>query len=437
MKKGIKHLYYIAVTGLSLITFSLHHAYAGPGINRPDSVLNLKPWTLALPINSNGLEQEGTKCIFITNQALNAGFTSKYFYVSADTGVTFWCPIEGATTSPGIGSDHPRTELVETTNRPSTQYASLTAIAAVKQYPSKTNDIIIGQIHGAGAFGYAPFVMLHANAGNIIAYVKGDTTGNTGTAKYTLLQNVAIGAKITYTITSDSTNIYFTASCPGATGTGKWNTPIPSIWAGLPVRFSAGDYVQDTGISSTDGGMITFYQLLINLKNLLPLPPLSYLNAQSLQHGTVRLQWAFNEPTNNVTTVIERSDYTGVFHAIAMIRNNADGLNFTYTDTVCFSGQYAYRLKMTDNNGETEFSKIMPLMMEGNQQQFKVSTLIHNGITIFNSGKTCAAELYNAAGTIVSKFMINSGQNTYPIPNNLLRGIYYVRSGGNVFKVIN
>jgi len=437
LNKRFKHLCYTAVTGLSLMIFSLHNAYAGPGISSPDSVLNLTSWTLTLPINSNGLEQEGTKCISITNQALNAGYTSKYFYVSADTGITFWCPIDGATTSPGVGSDHPRTELVEITNRALGQYASLSAIAAVKQYPSKTNDIIIGQIHGGAAFSYAPFVMLHATAGNIIAYVKGDTTGNAGTTKYTLLQNVNIGAKVSYSIASDSTTIYFTASCPGATGTGKWSTPIPPTWAGLPVRFSAGDYVQDTGISSIDGGMITFYQLLINLKNLLPLPALSYFNVQESLHGTIRLQWSFNKPPTNVSMTVERSDYKGVFYAIKMIGSTAvNGNQYTYTDTAANAGQYIYRLKMTDDNGETKYSKTVAITIEGIPQQIRISTLIHNGISVFNSGNDCAALLYNESGKVVGKFIIKPGENTYPVAGNLFTGVYYLRVGGKVFKVL-
>ena len=417
----------------------MNKANAGINVLPPDSILNLQPWSLALPININGQEQMGTKCISITNTALNAGYTSKYFYSSADTGVTFWCPIDGATTSPGVGSDHPRTELVETTNRPMGQKQSLTAIVAVNQYASKSKDIIIGQIHGAGAFSYAPFVMLHATNGSIIAYVKGDTVGNTGISKSTLIQNVAIGAKVSYTIYSDSTTIYFTASCAGATGTGKWNTPIPSIWSGLPVRFSAGDYVQDTGQSSTDGGKVTFYKLVIDLSKTLPVPALSFFEAYKEPQGKVKVNWTLNALQNNLIYILERSDAAGLFHAITTIKakeNTIDGINYSFTDTPENNGYIAYRLLIINDKGEMECSKISTVNLSDNKPQIVVASIASNN-TIFvkNEGKECMAHLYSDHGNIIGKYLLKTGQYKYSIPYNISKGIYYLKTIGNVFKV--
>ena len=439
MNKILKYCIDTAVICLYLLSLSLNKANAGIYVLPPDSILNLKPWSLALPININGQEQMGTKCISITNTALNAGYTSKYFYSSADTGVTFWCPIDGATTSPGVGSDHPRTELVETTNRPMGQKQSLTAIVAINQYASKSKDIIIGQIHGAGTFSYAPFVMLHATNGSIIAYVKGDTVGNTGISKSVLLQNVAIGAKLSYTIYSDSTDIYFTASCAGATGTGKWNTPIPAIWSGLPVRFSAGDYVQDTGQSSTDGGKVTFYKLVIDLSKTLPVPALSFFEANKETQGKVKINWALNDKQNNLLYKLERSDGNGLFHAIATIKSNEntiDGINYSYTDTPEKNGYIGYRLLIINDNGEMEYSKISTVNLSDNNQQIVVASIASNNtIFIRNEGKECIAQLYTEQGKIAGSFIIKTGQYTYPIPYNISKGIYYLKTVGNVFKV--
>jgi hypothetical protein len=135
-----------------------------------------------------------------------------------------------------------------------------------KQF-SSTGDVIIGQIHGAGtpASSY-PFVMLHAMNDSIVAVVKGDTVGNTGTKRYTLLRNVTLGAKISFSIV-DSTNshIYFSASCTGATGKGSWNTAVPANWKTVLVRFQVGNYLQDHDLSAASslGSKVNLYSLKV------------------------------------------------------------------------------------------------------------------------------------------------------------------------------
>jgi|GEM_PF-3370874 len=243
----------------------------------PNQVLDLSLWKLSVPVDANGGNTGAATTI--SNNSLLHGYSSSYFYVldSPYTNVVrFWCPVNGATTTPGSGSDHPRTELQET---PLTWYTQdqpgitgetiggrLSAVVSVKQFPD-TADVIIGQIHGAGtvASGY-PFVMLHIRNDSVIAYVKGDTVGNAGTVHATLLTNVALGAQVTYSIVDSSNNkIYITASAPGASGTGSWNTPVPTPWQTVQVRFTAGNYLQDhePGAASSIGCKLNCYSLKI------------------------------------------------------------------------------------------------------------------------------------------------------------------------------
>jgi len=223
----------------------------------PNQVLNLTKWKLSVPVDASGGNAGAATTISISS--LLAGYNSSYFYVldSPYTNIVrFWCPANGATTSPGSGSDHPRTELIET---PLLWYTKnqtgisgetiggrLNAQISVKQH-SDVQDIIVGQIHGGGTVASSyPFVMLHVKNDSVFAVVKGDTVGNANTLKYTLLRNYTLGSKITFSIV-DSTNnkLYFTASSAGATGPGSWNTPVPSKWTTVQLRFSAGNYLQD------------------------------------------------------------------------------------------------------------------------------------------------------------------------------------------------
>lgn len=244
----------------------------------PYSVLQLGSiWKLSVPVDANGGNSGAATTV--SNNRLRDGYSSDYFYTidSPYTNVVrLWCPVNGATTTPGAGSDHPRTELAE---YPMTWYTEdqsnisgetiggrLTAVVSVKQH-SPVGDIIIGQIHGAGtiASGY-PFVMLHIRHDSLIAYVKGDTVGNGGTVKSLLLKNIELGTKINFTITdSADNNIYFHASASGSTGSGLWHTPVPAPWRTVQLRFSAGNYLQDHDINASGslGSKVNLYSLQI------------------------------------------------------------------------------------------------------------------------------------------------------------------------------
>jgi len=245
----------------------------------PYAVLQLGDiWKLSVPVDANGGNTGSATTI--SNNKLKQGYSSDYFYTvdSPYTNVVrLWCPVNGATTTPGQGSDHPRTELAE---YPLTWYSEdqaqiigeiiggrLTAVTAVKQH-GPSADIIIGQIHGAGsvASGY-PFVMLHLRHDSIIAYVKGDTVGNAGTVKSVLLKNVALGTKIHYSITDSTDNhIYFKVTAAGATGTGTWNAVVPEPWKTVQLRFSAGNYLQDhdPNAPASMGSKVNLYSLHID-----------------------------------------------------------------------------------------------------------------------------------------------------------------------------
>lgn len=267
----------LTLLALSLACAPLAHAQT------PHQVLNLAAWKLTLPVDSNG----GTTgpAISIANSQLVTGYAhANYFYVkpTEPTVVQFWCPSNGATTSPGSGSDHPRTELLENGGWRLSRGGTLFARAQVLKYPPGDRDIIIGQIHGGKVtennvvtdFSSAPFVMLHVKNGQLFIVIKGATSGNTGTVQQTLLTNVGLQKNLVYKLRTDGTRIYVAASCVGATpnpalpppsasGTVSWSVLVPTAWQNKPVRFAAGAYVQDLSSLATDGGRMAFTQLTL------------------------------------------------------------------------------------------------------------------------------------------------------------------------------
>ena len=431
--KSIQHLAFVCV----LFVFSSLNGKADT--IPPTKLLNLAPWKLTLPINSSGVEQMGTTAISKDSSKLLKGYFSKYFYGTPDSGVAFWCPINGATTTPTAGSNHPRTELTEnyqwTMDKPGTLSASL----IVNKYPKDTSDIIIGQIHGGGVSNTAAFVMLHIYSGSIIAYVKGTLTNNVGTQKSTLLKNVSLGARLDYTISTDGTNIIITAASPSATGTGYWKVGIPTPWNGITVRFQAGSYVQSTGKDSTDGGLLTFYKLNITHGNPLPIS-IENFEANVLNNKLIKLNWKMASEKENASIAIERSkdgiSFVPIGKAEVPKVNGSTGQNF-YNDINPFSGMNFYRLAWQNIDGEKQYSKVVSANCICNEGITISQNPLTNTATLHYNGTLGAAFLYNSVGKVCAKYTISKGQNIIYL-NKITgsSGIYFLKVEDKSFKLL-
>jgi hypothetical protein len=237
----------------------------------PKDILDLSLWSLSIPVDANGSNTGSATTI--KTSVLNSTYTSSYFYISSDNGVVFWCPTDGATTSPGQGSDHPRTELRETLNWTMAAKGKLQSTLVVNRHPIDTADIIIGQIHCSNTYSSVPFVMLHLKDGIIQAVIKQSLTASVY-HKQNLISGISTGTKIYYSIYTNGATIYFNVitTPPGGTSTtSTWQDAVPTDFSpsSVQVHFAAGDYVQDhtpnDGLfpNSTDGGRVTMYTLTI------------------------------------------------------------------------------------------------------------------------------------------------------------------------------
>jgi hypothetical protein len=197
-----------------------------------------------------------------------------------DGSLHFWAPVAGATTP---NSQHARTELVSLkTFTAGTGRHTLRTSLTVSQVPRSKQDIIVGQIHGAGDINSVSFVMLHYDAGAVRVVVKEGQSGPTSD-KYPLITGVPLGGRFDYAIIDDGDG---DISCTATYGQNSRTVkiPIPAPFKGATVRFQAGDYQQadssgggadsssaDSGATSSDatsadtggqdGGRVTFFSL--------------------------------------------------------------------------------------------------------------------------------------------------------------------------------
>jgi Alginate lyase len=174
-------------------------------------------------------------------------------------GLTFWAPADGALTP---NSTHPRTELNSLDNFTAGKGThALTASLAVSQVPSDTQDVIIGQIHGADDISSVAYVMLHYRAGIIEVVVKQKQSGS-ASDRYPLLYGVPLGARFDFGIT-DNGNGTMTFTASHGTEKASMDAPIPPAFSGATVRFQTGAYQQSDAVPGTaagdDGARVTFY----------------------------------------------------------------------------------------------------------------------------------------------------------------------------------
>lgn len=216
----------------------------------PSGNFDLSVWKLTLPTGSGAKKADE-----ILSPALVKGYTSQYFYTNSDGAMTFWAPVNGVTTG---GTHYPRSELREM-KASGAEYdwtesdgvAVLRATCSVLQAPTSTGKTVIGQIHAKSI--NLPLLKLAYDRGQIVALVK-KTSKNDEDTPYKL-GRVGIGEKVNYEIRLDGDALTISANGVSAT------VSVAEDWRPVTFYFKAGNYVQATGDSSTDGGRVAFYSI--------------------------------------------------------------------------------------------------------------------------------------------------------------------------------
>ena len=172
------------------------------------------------------------------------------------------------------------------------------------------------------------------------------------------------------------------------------------------------DYVDDASviISSTNGG---------------PLPvTLSSFTAVLQQSHQVKIAWATSMELNSKSYAVERSEDGVIFNTVATktaAGNSSVQSNYSTTDdiTAVTATIVYYRLRLTDINGKSSISKVVPVMLKKSIGNFIVSpNPFRNNINInieWSKNETAVVKVFNVAGTVVASKSIN-----------MLKGLNYV-----------
>ncbi|MNP31594.1 Alginate lyase precursor [compost metagenome] len=218
-------------------------------------MIDLSTWNLTLPV--------GVPAVTIETPLLVGGYQDHYFQ-SNSTGLYFWVPVNGSTTSNAI---YPRSELRETQadgklrnwTYPSADNL-LSANLSVSQVPS-TGKLVIGQIHAYGST--SPMLKLEyqfktkTQTANIVIKVRNSPDDETSTV-IPLLSGIPLNQRFSYVIDL-SPNGLLSVMVNGS----LWSQQLSTAWAPKPLYFKAGVYAQDNEGYETEAGAATFYNLKI------------------------------------------------------------------------------------------------------------------------------------------------------------------------------
>ncbi|HEY0308260.1 MAG TPA: polysaccharide lyase family 7 protein [Acidobacteriaceae bacterium] len=226
---------------------------------------NFSPWYLQLPIDqyggtggTNGIQYAATSA---STAQVQAGFVDPYFYADSSCNLLFTAPSNGAVTSPGVGSDHTRSELRElytgtgadsNSDWNSSIGGTLTATGQVNSVSAGSDIATIAQIHGQSL---VFMLLVYRPSSNDIAVDIYNTNSSTSThTRTSVATGITLGSTFTY-------KIVYLANTMAVTVNGSTQSfPIDSSWANTPVYFKLGAYhsVTNTGNPAGDQTQVSF-----------------------------------------------------------------------------------------------------------------------------------------------------------------------------------
>ncbi len=248
-------------TGASLGTYGNTVVSVTDNLKPPYPTFNFGIWKLQLPVDiyggNGGVNGSQFESAEVSSSVLDSGFSDPYFYLNGANQIVFTAPANGATTSPGSGSNHTRSELRElytgtgadaNSDWNSTIGGTMTASVQVASVAPASPEATIGQIHGQSA----TFVVLQYRTSGTISLQLYATPTATSSTNTTLLSGVSLNDAITYTLQYSGNTV--TATVNDVTKGTSSTTPfsVPS-WAGQPVYFKVGAYHDATNTGNGAG----------------------------------------------------------------------------------------------------------------------------------------------------------------------------------------
>ena len=179
---------------------------------------------------------------------------------------------------------------------------------------------------------------------------------------------------------------------------------------------------QGTAASSPDLFVDGIYTETSWNNNVLPVELSSFTSI--INNRNVTLNWATSTETNNSVFEIERSVVNGSWSKVGNVAGNGTTLNghsYSFTDRNLASGNYSYRLKQIDFNGNFEYFNLNNEVNIGIPAKFDLSQNYPNP---FNPSTTINFDL-PTDGKVSVKLFDMSGKEVAVLVNEIKTAGYY------------
>ncbi|CAG5068817.1 hypothetical protein DYBT9623_01549 [Dyadobacter sp. CECT 9623] len=160
--------------------------------------------------------------------------------------------------------------------------------------------------------------------------------------------------------------------------------------------------------------------------------------AKTNEAGRVQLQWATATEMNTSHFEVERSDDAMVFTKIKSV--NAAGysktnVSYQYEDEFLMPGTYYYRLKQVDADGAFDYTRILPVKIDGTETIRAYPNPVTDFITIQSAFPLGDVEIINAAGVRLhaaktSATKLEISMKSFP------NGLYTILMNGKSIKIV-
>jgi hypothetical protein len=238
---------------------------------------------------------------------------------------------------------------------------------------------------------------------------------------------------------SGSTTVTFTA--PGNAQTNQFNWFMPDNNCNQYVNTSqqwtasAGTYQ----LKMLDANQNTVLSPKLYVSGVLPLPVTwMYFTGQTSENNRPVLKWATSSETNASHFEVERSTDARSFGKITSLTaagNSKNATEYSFTDDTATPGNFYYRLKQVDRNGDFDYSRIINVKVDGRTLVRIYPNPVVNKLTIEPATDFSSVEIANLTGVKIHQAtyygkMIELEMGHFP------SGLYTVKVNGDTFKVI-
>ncbi|MBK9333942.1 MAG: T9SS type A sorting domain-containing protein [Ignavibacteria bacterium] len=169
-------------------------------------------------------------------------------------------------------------------------------------------------------------------------------------------------------------------------------------------------------------GLTDFSDFALAGQEALPVELSSFVS--SISGNSVTLNWTTSSEINNSGFDIERSSVSGVWSKVGSVSGNGTSAtpnSYTFTERNVASGNYSYRLKQIDFNGNFEYFNLSNEVVIGIPAEFKLSQNYPNP---FNPSTTISYEI-PVDGAVSLKIFDMSGKEVMSLVDGVKNAGYY------------